>query len=498
MYGGLRMTNTSIYQDIATRTGGDIYIGVVGPVRTGKSTFIKKFMENLVIPNISNEYKRERTIDELPQSAAGKTIMTTEPKFIPDEAVQITMDENAQFNVRLIDCVGYVVEGAMGQTEDGAARMVETPWSEDKMEFQQAAEIGTRKVICEHSTIGLVLTTDGSIGEIPRDDYVEAETRIIGELKGINKPFAVLINSMFPESESARELRDRLAAQYDVPVMTVNCLELDQEKILSIIQTILLEFPIKEINVDLPGWVGGLDKNHWLKREIYSSVLESAKDIDRIRTVKKMAMDLSKGEQLTGCEIQTMDLGNGSAGLKVELKPELYYNVLSEAAGIKINNDGDLVSIIKELSAARNEYDKIKDAFNEAKSKGYGTIFPSVDEMKLSEPQLFKQGGRFGVKLSAEAPSYHIIQANICAEVSPVVGSEKQSEELIDYLLKDFEEDPSKIWDSNIFGKSVYDLVNEGLNTKLTRMPDDARFKLQETLAKIINEGSAGLICIIV
>lgn len=491
------MTNTSIYQDIATRTGGDIYIGVVGPVRTGKSTFIKKFMENLVIPNISNDYKRERAIDELPQSAAGKTIMTTEPKFIPDEAAEIVMEDHTRFNVRLIDCVGYVVDGAMGQTENGEARMVETPWSDEKMEFQEAAEMGTRKVICEHSTIGLVITTDGSIGEISRDDYIEAERRIIRELKAIDKPFAVLVNTMFPESDSAQELKERLMHEYDVPVMTVNCLELDRDKILSIIQNVLLEFPIKEIMVHLPTWVGGLEKDHWLKREVYSSLLESAKSIDRVRSVKKMVLDLSGEERLSRCEIESVDLGEGSADLKVELKPELYYNIISEAAGIRIDNDGDLVAMIKELSAATREYEKMKDAFAEAQSKGYGIVFPTMEEMRLSEPQVFKQGGRFGVKLSAEAPSYHIIQANIRTEISPIVGSEKQSEELIEYLLRDFEEDPSKIWESNIFGKSVHDLVNEGLHNKLSRMPDDARFKLQETLSRIINEGSAGLICII-
>ena len=491
------MTNTSIYQDIAARTNGDIYIGVVGPVRTGKSTFIKKFMENLVIPNISNEHKRERAIDELPQSAAGKTIMTTEPKFIPDEAVEIAMEDHTRFNVRLIDCVGYVVDGAMGQTENGEVRMVETPWSEEKMPFQDAAEIGTRKVICEHSTIGLVITTDGSIGEIPRDDYVEAEERIIRELKNIDKPFAVLINSMFPESDSARELKERLARQYDVPVLTFNCLELDRDKIVSIIQTVLLEFPLKEIVVDMPAWVGRLDRDHWLKQKVYSGILESAKGIDRVRTVKRMAVDLSKEEPLTRCEIENVNLGEGSAGLKIELKPELYYGILSEAAGVEIKNDGDLVSMIRELATARTDYEKIKDAFAEAQSKGYGIVFPTTQEMSLGEPQIFKQGGRFGVRLAAEAPSYHIIQANIRTEISPIVGSERQSEELIDYLLRDFEEDPSKIWESNIFGKSVHDLINEGLHNKLSRMPDDARFKLQETLSRIINEGSAGLICII-
>ena len=491
------MTTASIYQDIALRTGGDIYIGVVGPVRTGKSTFIKKFMENLVIPNISDEYRRERAVDELPQSASGKTIMTTEPKFIPDDAVEIVTEDQARFNVRLIDCVGYVVDGAMGQTENGTARMVETPWSDEKMEFQQAAEIGTKKVIFEHSTIGLVVTTDGSIGEISRDDYVDAERRVIQELKRINKPFAVLVNSMFPESESALSLRDRLAEEYDVPVMTVNCLELDRDKIITIIHTVLLEFPIKEIQIQLPSWVDGLEQDHWLKKEVYSNIIECAKDIDHVRSVRKMVLNLSKKEKLTRCELERIDLGTGSAGLVIDLQKDLYYSILSEASGLKIENDAELVALIKELAEQRNEYKKIKDAFSEAKSKGYGIVYPSMTEMLLSEPQIFRQGGRFGVKLSADAPSYHIIQANISTEISPIVGSEKQSEELIEYLLRDFEEDPSKIWESNIFGKSVHDLVNEGLHNKLLSLPDDARFKLQETLSKIINEGSAGLICII-
>lgn len=491
------MTNTSIYQDIATRTGGDIYIGVVGPVRTGKSTFIKKFMETLVLPNIQNEHQRERARDELPQSASGRTIMTTEPKFVPDEAAEIVLEDHTHFQVRLIDCVGYVVDSAMGQTEGGEARMVETPWSNEKVEFQQAAEIGTRKVICEHSTIGLVITTDGSIGEIPRDDYVEAEERIINELKAIDKPFAVLVNSMFPESESARELKERLGRRYDVPVIAVNCLELDREKILSVIQTVLMEFPIREIAVNLPSWVEGLDREHWLKREVYGGILQTAGRIDRVRKVKQMVMDLTKEDRLSRCELEQIDLGEGRANLKIELKPELYYHILSEAAGFPIESDGELVALIKELTKAKAEYEKIKDAFAEAKSKGYGIVFPELSEMTLSEPQVFRQGNRFGVKLSAEAPSYHLIQANIRTEISPIVGSEQQSEELIDYLLKDFEEDPAKIWESNIFGKTVHDLVNEGLHNKLSRMPEDARFKLQETLSRIINEGSAGLICII-
>ena len=491
------MTDTSIYRDIAARTGGDIYIGVVGPVRTGKSTFIKKFMENLVIPNIANEYKRERAVDELPQSASGRTIMTTEPKFIPDEAAEIVMEDHTKLNVRLIDCVGYVVDGAIGQTENGEPRMVETPWSEDKMEFQHAAEIGTRKVIFEHSTVGLVITTDGSIGDLPREDYVDAEERIIQELKSMNKPFVVLVNSMFPESESAIHLRDQLAHRYDVSVLAVNCLELDRNKILSIIQGVLYEFPLKEIHVGLPSWVEGLENDHWFRREINHNILESAMVADRISSVKKMIVDLAKKDQITSCDVKNIDLGQGSAELKVNVEDSIYYSILSEVLGIRVSNDRELVSVIKELSVAKREYDKIRDAFTEAKAKGYGIVFPATEEMTLSEPQVFKQGGRFGVKLSANAPSYHIIQADICTEISPIVGSEKQSEELIEYLLRDFEDDPSQIWASNIFGKSIHDLVNEGLHNKLSKMPEDARFKLQETLSRIINEGSAGLICII-
>lgn len=491
------MTDTSIYRDIATRTGGDIYIGVVGPVRTGKSTFIKKFMENLVIPNITNEHKRERAIDELPQSASGRTIMTTEPKFIPDEAAEITLEDHTKFNVRLIDCVGYVVDGAMGQTENGEARMVETPWSEDEMEFQRAAEIGTKKVICEHSTVGLVITTDGSIGDLSREEYIEAEEKIVGELKQLNKPFAVLVNSMFPESESALALRDQLTQRYDVSVLTVNCLELNRDKILAIIQSILCEFPIKEIRVELPSWVEGLEQEHRLRKELFHSVLDSAQKVERIRSVKKMVTELRQNEKLTACDIKKVDLGQGSAELKLGVDEKLYYSILGEVTGIPIQSDRDLITVIKELSTAQKEYEKIKDAFAEAKAKGYGIVFPTTEEMSLSEPQVFKQGGRFGVRLSANAPSYHIIQADICTEISPIVGSERQSEELIEYLLRDFEDDPSQIWESNIFGKSVYDLVNEGLHNKLSGMPEDARFKLQETLSRIINEGSAGLICII-
>jgi stage IV sporulation protein A len=490
-------TQTDIYRDIATRTGGDIYIGVVGPVRTGKSTFIKKFMETLVIPNIPNEFKRERAVDELPQSAAGKTIMTTEPKFIPDEAVEIVMDDNAHFNVRMIDCVGYVVDSALGYIENEQPRRVMTPWDENEMEFQQAAEIGTRKVICEHSTIGLVITTDGSIGEIPRSDYEPVERRIIDELKAIDKPFVLLVNSMFPDSDSAQTLRARLEEEYDVPAMCVNCLELDQSEILDIIKTVLMEFPLKQIEVNIPEWINSLDSSHWLKRDICAALTDSARDLHNIREVKKMVAGLSDMERLESCRLSGMDLGVGSADIKLDFDKELYYKILSETAGVDIANDGELIEFITAMSSVKEKYDKIKSAFEEAQATGYGIVNPGMEDLRLDEPEIFKQGGRFGVKLKASAPSYHIIQANIKAEVSPIVGSEKQSEELIMYLMEDFEENPQKIWESNIFGKSVHELVNEGLQNKLSKMPEDARYKLQETLSRIINEGSGGLICII-
>ena len=490
-------TQTDIYRDIATRTGGDIYIGVVGPVRTGKSTFIKKFMETLVIPNIPNEYKRERAVDELPQSSAGRTIMTTEPKFIPDEAVEIIMDDNAKFNVRMIDCVGYVVDSALGYIENDNPRRVMTPWDENDMEFQKAAEIGTRKVICEHSTIGLVITTDGSIGEIPRSDYVEAEKRIVNELREINKPFVLLLNSMFPQSDSAKLLKKQLEEEYDVPVICVNCLELEKDQIVEIIKTVLMEFPLKEIQVNIPEWINSLDSEHWLKKELISNLCEGAKDLSNVRDVKKLVGTLETIDNLEKCELCEMDLGIGSADIELEFNKELYFKILSEKAKVDISSDGELVEYISEMSEVKSKYDKIKNAFEEAAATGYGIVSPTMEDLSLDEPEIFKQGGRFGVKLKASAPSYHIIQADIKTEVSQIVGSERQSEELIMYLMEDFEENPQKIWESNIFGKSVHELVNEGLQAKLSKMPEDARYKLQETLSRIINEGSGGLICII-
>lgn len=487
----------SIYKDIAQRTEGDIYIGVVGPVRTGKSTFIKKFMETLVLPNIDNSYKRERAVDELPQSAAGRTIMTTEPKFIPNEAVEIKLDGNAAFRVRMIDCVGYIVPSALGYIEDDNPRMVMTPWYEQEIPFNMAAEIGTRKVITEHSTIGLVITTDGSIGDIPRAEYAEAEERVIGELKEINKPFVVLLNCMYPEVESSRALKKELQEKYGVPVMAVNCMELDEEQIKRIIEAVLFEFPVKEIEVELPDWIAALDPEHWLHASIYASLREHAKDISRIREVKHVVGGVSSNEFVTNAAVQGVDLGKGTASINVNVQQELFYRVLGETTGLQINGEGDLIEMMKNLSEIKKKYDKVSSALEEVEATGYGIVMPTVSELKLEEPQIVKQGGNYGVRLIASSESIHMMKCGVVTEINPLVGSEKQSEDLVQFLLKEFEEDPEKIWGTDIFGKSLHELVTEGLHNKLYRMPQDAREKIQETLERIINDGCNGLICII-
>lgn len=491
------MEGYNIYHDIAKRTGGDIYIGVVGPVRTGKSTFIKRFMDELVLPNIKDDFKRERATDELPQSAAGRTIMTTEPKFIPDEAAKIVLGDNATFNVRLIDCVGYVVDSAMGHMEEGQPRMVSTPWYDHEIPFLEAAEIGTRKVIKEHSTIGLVVTTDGSITEIPREDYLEAESRVIKELKEINKPFVMLLNSVHPADAKTQELKAELEEKYDVPVVCVNCANLTENDISSIIENVLMEFPVTEIRMDLPSWVDCLSGDHWLNREILDTVKKSLDGVQKIREVKAAQDKIKECERIENTRIEGINLGVGTVRMKLDTREDLFYQILGETSGFEISGQESLITLMKELSYVKQEYDKVAFALQEVKQKGYGIVSPTVDELTLEEPEIIKQGGRFGVRLKASAPSIHMIRADIETEVNPLVGTEKQSEELVHYLLEEFEVDPKKIWESNIFGKSLHELVNEGLHNKLYRMPDDAQLKLQETLSKIINEGSGGLICII-
>ena len=491
------MHTQNLYRDIQKRTGGEIYIGVVGPVRTGKSTFIKRFMDTLVLPNIENDAMHDRAVDELPQSSAGRTIMTTEPKFIPENAVEVQLPDNASFSVRMIDCVGYIVPSSLGYVEGDKPRMVRTPWFDHEIPFNQAAEIGTRKVITEHSTIGLVVTTDGSISDIPRDEYEEAEERVISELKELNKPFIVLLNCTYPQSDSAKTLADTLSEKYTVPVLPVNCLELTETDIKEILTQVLFEFPIREIAVDFPSWLVSLPADHWLRSAAYAAVNTAAQEMNLVRDVAILTEELKNCEYITDARVTGMKLGQGTAWISVTMNGDLFYKVLSEKTGLEIDGEQGLISRMCELAEIRRQYNKLKSALDEVEATGYGIVMPTIDELTLDEPEIVKQGGRYGVKLSASAPSIHMLKANIQTEVAPIVGSESQSEELVKYLLKEFEEDPKKIWDSNIFGKSLNELVNEGLRNKLFHMPADARMKLQETLERVINEGCNGLICII-
>lgn len=486
-----------IYTDISMRTDGDIYIGVVGPVRTGKSTFIKRFMETLVIPNIKSEYKAERALDELPQSAAGRTIMTTEPKFIPEEAVEIDLGNNARMNVRMIDCVGYIVPSSVGYIENDMPRMVNTSWFEEEIPFNMAAEIGTQKVISEHSTIGLVITTDGSISDIPRSEYEECEQRVINELKEINKPFVVIMNCVNPESSEVEGMCKELSEKYSSAVIPLNCLELNEDDIRSVMTQVLYSFPIKEINISAPRWITGLEKGHWLKSSIFTAVRQSAENVKLVRDTQGSITEIEKCPQVQNAFISDIDLGRGSVNITIVLADGLFYKVLGENTGIEIHSESDLMPLLTELNRIKKEYSKIQSALAEAEATGYGIVMPSMEELTLEEPEMIKQGGKYGIKLRASAPSIHLMRASITTTISPIVGSEKQSEELIMYLLQEFEESPSKIWESNIFGKSLHELVNEGLHNKLYKMPVEARLKLQETLERVINEGCSGLICFI-
>ena len=491
------LTQTNIYKDISQRTNGDIYIGVVGPVRTGKSTFIKQFMDKLILPNIKGEYQKERANDELPQSAAGRTIMTTEPKFIPENAVEILVDDKASLNVRLIDCVGYIVPSSLGYIEGDQPRMVMTPWHEQPIPFNMAAEIGTKKVITEHSTIGLVVTTDGSISDIPREEYAEAEERVIAELKDINKPFVVVLNCMYPDSPEAQNLAAELSKKYCVSVLPLNCLALSVDDIKEILSKILYEFPIKEINLGFPLWINSLPVDHWLRSSLTDFVKNSTEGIAKIRDVSDFVSNMMKNEFVEGSAVKNIDLGRGMANVKISINKNLFYKILAESTGIEIDGENELLDTLIELANIKKEYMRYKNALDEVEATGYGIVMPTLDELSLEEPEIMRQGGRYGVRLRASAPSIHMMKANITTEVSPIVGSEKQSEDLIMYLLSEFEEDPVKIWDSNIFGKSLNELVNEGLHTKLAHMPGDARMRLQETLERVINEGCNGLVCII-
>ncbi|MCL6634876.1 MAG: stage IV sporulation protein A [Peptococcaceae bacterium] len=492
------MESNDIFRDIAERTGGDLYLGVVGGVRTGKSTFIKRFMELMVLPNMKNVYDRERAKDELPQSAAGRTVMTTEPKFIPNEAVEIQITPNLNIKIRLVDCVGYRVEGALGYEEEDGPRMVSTPWFEEPIPFQEAAEVGTRKVISEHSTMGLVITTDGSITDIPRENYVEAEERVVEELKGINRPFLVILNSTRAGEAETVQLAAELTEKYDVPVIPLDCAQMSQADVLHVLEKLLYEFPVNEVNISLPPWVEELEFKHWLRQKFEDSVRETVRGVRRLRDVNGAVESLAGYDFVDQVTLRGMDMGTGSASINITASPELFYQVLSEQSGFAIDGERELFRLVRELSVAKREYDKVAQALSEVRETGYGVVTPTLDELVLEEPELIRQGSRFGVKLKATAPSVHMIRADIATEITPIIGTEKQCEELVRYMLNEFEENPQKIWQSEIFGKSVHDLVREGIQNKLHRMPENAQAKLQETIQRIVNEGSGGLICIII
>ena len=491
------MTDTNIYRDIAARTDGAFMLGVVGPVRTGKSTFIKRFMEKLVIPQIDNTYMKERAKDELPQSGSGKTIMTAEPKFVPENPVNISLAGNTELAVRLVDCVGYMVDGAAGQFEDGEERMVTTPWFDHEISMTEAAEKGTYKVITEHSTIGIVITTDGSICDIPREKYLVPEERVINELKEIGKPFIVLLNCIDPESEQAAETAREISDNYGVRCLRVNCLKLEEAGIACIIRSVLEEFPLKSIGLFLPEWLEALPGDNTLREEIFGNILDSCDGVCKIKDCYDSVGKLAQCENISEVTISKSDLGSGNVEVNVCLPRTLYYKTISEQTGIQVNNDGDLISTLAEMSTVKRDYDKLRSALEDVRTKGYGVVMPDSSQMQLEEPQIVRQGGKYSVKLKANAPAIHMMMTNIETEVTPAIGGETASEDIINFLLQGFDGDVNRIWQSNIFGKSLYDIAEEGLTSKIESLPQSAKDKIQETLQRIINEGSGGLICIL-
>ena len=487
----------TIYKDIAERTGGDIYLGVVGPVRTGKSTFVKRLMELLVIPNIDNIYQRERARDELPQSGSGRTIMTSEPKFVPEDAVTIAPDPSAPMSVRLIDSVGYMIPGALGAEEDGKPRLVSTPWYPEEIPMTQAAELGTKKIMEEHCSIGIVITTDGSIHDIPRSDYLEAEDRSIRDMKATGKPFLILLNSAEPDGVTAQSLRKKIEDIYQTTCLCVNCLSMQEEHIAEILSAVLFEFPVSEVHLDLPGWLNELPITNDIKSTLFQQIRVCAERISSIRETESCLQQLCMLDFVDQVRVSSMDPASGIVRCEIMVKPGLFYETISESTGFEISGDASLLALLQELSVMKREYDKISDALRQVYATGYGIVMPTTEEMHLEIPQIVRKGSNYGVRLKASAPSIHMLRADIETEISPMVGDEKQSEDLLQYLLREYEGDTEKLWESHIFGKSVFELVNEGLTTKLRRMPDESRGKLQSTLSRIINEGSSGLLCII-
>ena len=484
------MQDNSIYRDIAKRTGGDIYIGVVGPVRTGKSTFIHRFLDSVVLPNIENQYDRERTLDQIPQSATGRTVMTTEPKFVPDESVKIGVGDT-ELNVKMIDCVGYMVDGALGSEEDGQQRLIMTPWSETAMPFTEAAELGTSKVIGEHSTIGMLVTTDGSITDIPRESYVEAEERVAEELKKLGKPFAIVLNSANPGNEETKALALELEEKYGVPVALVSCPNLDADDIREILSLVLGEFPIKELKFRLPEWTMVLPEEHPIRTGMIEKISAFT---DTTYKIGDIAHALNKH---SGIRVDRIDAGDGTGEMSLPLSDEVFYDTLTEMTGLDVGDRRSLFATVTDLAQIKKKYEKVEGALADVESKGYGIVMPTSDEMRLDEPRLVKQSNGYGVKVSARAESIHMIKTGIRADLCPVVGTAEQSEEVVKHLISEYEDAPEKVWQSNMFGKSLYDLVSEGMRAKLEHMPDDSREKLGETLERIINEGAGGLLCIL-
>lgn len=485
----------TIYGNIAKRTGGNIYIGVVGPVRTGKSTLIKRIMEELVIPNITDPYRQERAKDELPQSGSGKTIMTSEPKFVPEEAVEIAPEETAKMRIRMIDSVGYMVDGAMGAEEDGQPRMVSTPWFDAPIPLTQAAELGTKKVMQEHCSIGLVVTTDGSVTDIPRKDYIQAEKRAIEDMAATGKPFLVIVNTVDPKSEAAQAVQEYLRREYGLEAIAADCQALDGQGIRLLLQELLYAFPIQKLRVYLPRWLDTLERDHPVKAALYDALIQRYKEITTLALASPALKKLTQLEHVLDFAIRQVDLATGTVDCALTFPEQLFYEILSTKTGMVIENDGDLMTLLTELSAVKREYDKVSDALSSVKATGYGVVMPDAEEMTLEKPEILRKNGTYGVKLKAGAPSIHMIRVDLDTEISPMVGDEKQSQDLVNYLTR---EDPEQLWQSNIFGKSVYTLVQEGLTGKLLRTPEEVRGKFRGTLSRIVNEGATGLICLIV
>ncbi len=492
------MENINIYENIGKRTGGDIYIGVVGPVRVGKSTFIKRFMDLFVIPNVKNSYERQRILDEMPQSGTGKTITTTEPKFIPAKAAVLSFNGGINLRVRLVDCVGYLVPGAVGHTEDGEARMVETPWSDDKIPFAEAAEIGTEKVIKDHSTVGIVVTTDGSIGTMDRGDYREAEERVIRQLTELKKPFVVIVNSTNTAGRQAIETVREITGKYDIPVIAMDCARATENELNQAMTQLLGRFPVKEIIFKLPGYIEGLQNGHWLKSRLIENIRQWALQLGTVQNLKGLVSALADGEIVTGADIKSIDMGTGKAELRLDMAEELYYKVITEMMGENVENDYEFFTLLKEFSDAKKAYDKLKDAIKQVQERGYGIVQPKLSEMTLEEPEVFKQGSKYGVKIIAKAPTLHIISTDITTEVSPVVGTEKQSEDLVASLKEELAASPDGIWNTNIFGKTLHEMVAEQMENKITSVPDNIRVKMQKSLQKISDEGKEYFICIVI